>query len=164
MEVSVCRLAHSRHFMQLVEQLVCVELVRQERQSLVAERLPGNTIQSSCHHTEPENKQVIWEERVAIPHGRECTRPMLTTDESNHSAVGTLHPHRITTYRIRYTALTDFPSQKRKFAPSLTGDINPQMKIAYNSAYVQIGIHTLNYCNYFCRIDWSNLVYGHFGP
>jgi len=39
-----------------------------------------------------------------------------------------------------------FPHQKKKFAPSLTGDINPQsshwkngkIKIAYNSAYFQI--------------------------
>jgi len=32
-----------------------------------------------------------------------------------------------------------------------------------------IGIHTLNYCNYFCRINWSDwcmvsLVLGHFSP
>ena len=56
-------------------------------------------------------------------------------------------------HRIRYIALFDsppFPPPKKKFAPSLTGDINPQssleqwkMKIAHNSANVQT--ETLNF-------------------
>jgi len=50
--------------------------------------------------------KVIWEEYVAIPHGRECSRLLRTcaascavptADESNHSAAGTLHPHRSAT-------------------------------------------------------------------
>ena len=39
-EVAVRGLLHSRHFVQLVEQLVSVELGRQERQSLETERFP----------------------------------------------------------------------------------------------------------------------------
>jgi len=47
---------------------------------------------------------------------------------------------------IHYTVLAVLPPRKKKFAPSLTGDINVQsshwnngkMKIVYNSAYVQI--------------------------
>jgi len=76
-----------------------------------------------------------------------CAIP--TADESNHSAAGTQYA---TSTRqchmrpIRYTALVVlFPSQKKIFAPSLTGDIHAQsshwnngkMKNAYNSAYVQ---------------------------
>ena len=63
---------------------------------------------------------------------------------------------------IRCIALSSFPHlKKKKSAPSLTGDINPQsyhwnngkMKIAYNSAYVQT--ETLNFTQqavvvYFC--------------
>jgi len=40
MEVAVCRPAHSLHFVEFVEQLVRVELGRQEGESLVTERLP----------------------------------------------------------------------------------------------------------------------------
>ena len=45
--------------------------------------------------------KVIWEERVATPHGRECTRllcascAMSTADKSSYSAAGTLHPYHI---------------------------------------------------------------------
>jgi len=39
-EIAMCRLLHSRHLVQFVEQLVCVESERQERQSLETERLP----------------------------------------------------------------------------------------------------------------------------
>jgi len=53
---------------------------------------------------------------------------------------------------IRYTVLAvRFPSPKKKFVPSLTGDINSQsshwingkMKIVFNSAYVQIEIPSI---------------------
>jgi len=71
---------------------------------------------------------------------------MLTADESNHSAVGTLHLHHSATC-ILYVILRSpiSPSQKKKCAPSLTGDINfrsshwnnGKMKIAYNFAFQQ---------------------------
>jgi len=54
---------------------------------------------------------------------------MPTADESNHSANGTLHPHRTDT---RHTTTNDV-----------------------------IGVHTVNYCDYFCTIERSELVYGH---
>jgi len=49
-------------------------------------------------------------------------------------------------YTLHYTLAVLFPLPKKIFAPSLTGDIHTQsshwnngkMKIAYNSAYVQI--------------------------
>jgi len=71
---------------------------------------------------------------------------MPIADESIHSAMSILHPHRSATC-ILYVALRCPipPPKKKKFAPSLTGDINRQsshwnngkMKIAYNCAYVQ---------------------------
>ena len=56
--------------------------------------------------------KVIWEERITIHHGRECTRPlhvytscaMTTADESNDAAAGTLQPHRSATC-VLYVAL-----------------------------------------------------------
>ena len=78
-----------------------------------------------------------------------CTIP--TADETNHSATGTLHPHanaRCVQYVILHCLITPIPS---KIVSSLTGDINSQssqmeqwkMKIAYNTAYVQI--ETVNF-------------------
>jgi len=69
-----------------------------------------------------------------------CAMP--TTDKSNHSAAGTLHSHCSATFFLYVTLRCLTSLQKKKFAPSLTGDINPQssnwnnkkMKIAYNSA------------------------------
>jgi len=66
-----------------------------------------------------------------------------TADESNHSAMGTLHPHGNATCILYVTLRCAIPPPK--FAPSLTGDINPQsshwnhgkMKTAYDSAYIQ---------------------------
>jgi len=97
--------------------------------------------------------KVIWKERVATPHGRDWTCPLPscatscaipTADEFNHSATGTLHRNGNATYvTLRYLS---YPSPKKKFASSLTGDINVhsshwnngKMKIVYNSAYVHI--------------------------
>jgi len=43
--------------------------------------------------------KVVWEECVATPHGRECTRPLrvLAADKSSYSAAGTLYPYHDTT-------------------------------------------------------------------
>jgi len=79
--------------------------------------------------------------------GTNCATP--TADESYHSAAGTLHPHRSATCvlyaRLHY--VVSFSPPKKKFAASLTRDINSQsshwnngkmkMKIAYNSACAQ---------------------------
>jgi len=57
-------------------------------------------------------------------------------------------------HALRYIVLSNFPlllKKPKKFAPSLTGDINPpkfplnnvKMTIAYNSAYIQT--ETLNF-------------------
>ena len=54
---------------------------------------------------------------------------------------------------IHYIALSDSPLQKKKLAPPLNGDINPQssdwnnikMNTAYNSAYIQIETFNLTF-------------------
>jgi len=92
--------------------------------------------------------KVIWEERVATLHGRDWTRPLqaqypLQMNPITQYATSTWQCHM---HPIRYTALAVlFPLPKRKFAPSITGDIHAQsshcnngkMKTAYYSAYVQ---------------------------
>jgi len=43
-EVAMCRLPHSRHFIELVEQFMRVVLVRQKRQSAETEGFPDSII------------------------------------------------------------------------------------------------------------------------
>ena len=73
----------------------------------------------SWKSTEAILPKVNWEEHVTTPHSRECTRPLrvllavqcpLQTSLDNHSAAGTLHPHRSCHMRsVHYTALSDPP-------------------------------------------------------
>jgi len=73
----------------------------------------------------------------------------MESPSSNQSAMGVLHPEGNVTCILYVTLHCPFPLlslPKEKFAPSLIGDINPlsshwnneEMKIAYNSAYIQI--------------------------
>jgi len=81
--------------------------------------------------------KVIWEERVATPHGREWTRPLRvlsaimlcyavpTADESSHSAGG-MHATSTPQCHMRlisYIAPFDPPPKRKKFVSSLTGNI-----------------------------------------
>jgi len=77
---------------------------------------------------------------------------MPTANNSNHTAIGTLDPHRSAACVLYVTLHCPIPTSiTEKCAASLTGDINPQsshwnngkMKIAYNSAYVQL--ETVNF-------------------
>jgi len=76
--------------------------------------------------------KVIWEENVAVPHGRDWTGPLhahypLQTNPITQLWVrATFRPTRQCHMRpIRYTALAVlFPLLEKKFAPCLTGDIH----------------------------------------
>jgi len=75
------------------------------------------------------NPEVIWEEPRRRPSRREWTHllrvhdtscAMPTADESNHSAAGTLHPHRSATF-FRYVVLCDPIHPPTKIAPPFRG-------------------------------------------
>jgi len=55
-----------------------------------------------------------------------------TADESNHSAMGIQHPQRSAMCVLYVTLVTLhclIPQKQKKFAPSVTEDINPQSSI-----------------------------------
>jgi len=117
---------------------------------------------------------------IATPHGRECTRLLHVLAvhvhcrqvQSNHSAMGTLHPYHSATFflYVRPTLCCVIPCSKEQIYPSLLVDPTPTIKeIIHQFTWPTIpndiiGAHTLNCCDYFCRINWSELVYGYFFP
>ena len=121
--------------------------------------------------------KVIWEEPHHRPLCREwthllhssaacatgCTMP--TVDESSHSATSTLHLHHSATFflYVRPTMHCPFPFPLKNLQLPIGDPHLPLKKVIHHPNDIII-IHTLNYCDYFCTINWSELVYGHFSP
>jgi len=73
-------------------------------------------------HTLTSPPKVIWEERITIPHGRECTRLLRVL-----AVQYPLQTNPITQQPVRYihTATPDSPT--KKIDPSVAGDITPKI-------------------------------------
>jgi len=97
--------------------------------------------------------KVIWEEHVATPHGRECTRllcALAVQCRLQTSPITQPWVHYIHTHSSHTLSLADFPLPKTNM-PIPVGDSHPTIKkVIHQPTWPTIpnNIYTLNYCNF----------------